>query len=163
MKLLAFLLLACLPVCSKAQNKTLSDTIPSKTEDSLFAADMHEVIVQSNRTSRTIANIPTRIETIDAEEIDEKSNMRPSNVSMILHESTGIAVQQTSATSGNASLRMQGLDGKYTQLLKDGFANFGNFSSSRNRFPGFSPRRFHSWSRSYNRRASAGLALKALS
>ncbi len=88
-----------------------------------------EVIVQSTRTSRTIKNVPTRIETIELEEIDEKSNMRPGNVSMLLHESTGIHVQQTSATSGNASIRIQGLDGRYTQLLKDGFANFGNFAS----------------------------------
>jgi outer membrane receptor for ferrienterochelin and colicins len=91
--------------------------------------EMEEVIIQSTRTSRTIANVPTRIETIDLEEIDEKSNMRPANVAMILHESTGIQVQQTSATSGNASIRIQGLDGRYTQLLKDGFASFGNFSS----------------------------------
>jgi outer membrane receptor for ferrienterochelin and colicins len=88
-----------------------------------------EVIIQSTRTSRTIRNVPTRIETIALEEIDEKSNMRPANVSMLLHESTGIQVQQTSATSANASIRIQGLDGRYTQLLKDGFASFGNFAS----------------------------------
>jgi iron complex outermembrane receptor protein/outer membrane receptor for ferrienterochelin and colicins len=88
-----------------------------------------EVIVQSTRTSRNIKNVPTRVETIELEEIDEKSNMRPANVSMLLHESTGIQVQQTSATSGNASIRLQGLDGRYTQLLKDGFASFGNFAS----------------------------------
>jgi outer membrane receptor for ferrienterochelin and colicins len=91
--------------------------------------EMEEVIVQSTRTSRTIANVPTRVETIELEEIDEKNNMRPANVAMLLHESTGIQVQQTSATSGNASIRIQGLDGRYTQLLKDGFATFGNFSS----------------------------------
>lgn len=91
--------------------------------------DEQEVVVTSTRTSRTIANTPTRIETIDFEEIDEKANMKPANVSMILHESTGIQVQQTSATSGNASIRIQGLDGRYTQLLKDGFASFGNFAS----------------------------------
>jgi outer membrane receptor for ferrienterochelin and colicins len=91
--------------------------------------DLEEVVVSSTRTSRTIANTPTRVETIELEEIDEKSNMRPSNVSMILHESTGMQVQQTSATSGNASIRIQGLDGRYTQLLKDGFASFGNFAS----------------------------------
>lgn len=88
-----------------------------------------EVIIQSTRTSRNIINVPTRVETIAMEEIDEKSNMRPGNVSMLLHESTGIQVQQTSATSGNASIRIQGLDGRYTQLLKDGFASFGNFAS----------------------------------
>lgn len=91
--------------------------------------EMEEVIIQSTRTSRTIANTATRVETISGEELDEKNNMRPSNVSMLLHESTGLQVQQTSATSGNASIRVQGLDGRYTQLLKDGFPNFGNFAS----------------------------------
>ena len=91
--------------------------------------ELNEVIVQSTRTSRTIKNTPTRVETIDGEELDEKNNMRPANVSMLLHESTGLQVQQTSATSGNASIRVQGLDGRYTQLLKDGYSNFGNFAS----------------------------------
>ncbi len=91
--------------------------------------EMDEVIVQSTRTSRTINNTPTRVETIDGEELDEKNNMRPANVSMLLHESTGLQVQQTSATSGNASIRVQGLDGRYTQLLKDGYPNYGNFAS----------------------------------
>lgn len=91
--------------------------------------EMEDVIVQSTRTSRTIPNVPTRVETIEFEEIDEKTNMRPANVAMLLHESTGIQVQQTSATSANAGIRIQGLDGRYTQLLKDGFANYGNFSS----------------------------------
>ena len=91
--------------------------------------EMEEVIIQSTRTSRSIANTATRVEAIDGEELDEKNNMRPANVSMLLHESTGLQVQQTSATSGNASIRVQGLDGKYTQLLKDGYPNYGNFAS----------------------------------
>ena len=93
------------------------------------AEELEEIVVSTTRTSRTIQNTPTRVETIELEEIDEKSNMRPSNVSMLLHESTGIQVQQTSATSANASIRIQGLDGRYTQLLKDGYPNFGNFAS----------------------------------
>lgn len=104
-----------------------SDTLETALESSEH--EMEEVVVQSTRTSRTIANVPTRVETIELEEIDEKNNMRPANVAMLLHESTGIQVQQTSATSGNASIRIQGLDGRYTQLLKDGFASFSNFSS----------------------------------
>ncbi|MEO5564603.1 MAG: TonB-dependent receptor [Chitinophagaceae bacterium] len=113
--------------------KSINVTVPVR--DSIIIElepdeeEEEEVIVQSTRTSRNIRNVPTRIEVIELEEIDEKSNMRPGNVSMLLHESTGIQVQQTSATSGNASIRIQGLDGRYTQLLKDGFANFGNFAS----------------------------------
>jgi iron complex outermembrane receptor protein/outer membrane receptor for ferrienterochelin and colicins len=87
------------------------------------------VIISTTRTSESIATLPTRVEVIGDEEVDEKNNMRPANVSMLLHESTGMQVQQTSATSGNASIRLQGLDGRYTQLLKDGYPNFGNFSS----------------------------------
>jgi iron complex outermembrane receptor protein/outer membrane receptor for ferrienterochelin and colicins len=116
------------------EEKTTRVTIPRSSDTleielKISEEEMEEVVVQSTRISRTIANEPTRVETIELEEIDEKSNMRPANVAMILHESTGIQVQQTSATSGNSSIRIQGLDGRYTQLLKDGFANFGNFSS----------------------------------
>lgn len=122
---------------SYAGYKTLTDSFnfPMRNTDTveifmeIEKQELNEVIVQSTRTSRTINNTPTRIETIEGEELDEKNNMRPANVSMLLHESTGLQVQQTSATSGNASIRVQGLDGRYTQLLKDGYSNFGNFAS----------------------------------
>ncbi|MGM9477359.1 TonB-dependent receptor [Pedobacter sp. GSP4] len=110
-------------------NFPLKQTAPLEILLAASEDELEEVIVSSTRTSRSIQNTPTRVETIELEEIDEKSNMRPANVSMILHESTGIAVQQTSATSANASIRIQGLDGRYTQLLKDGYASFGNFAS----------------------------------
>jgi outer membrane receptor for ferrienterochelin and colicins len=89
-----------------------------------------EVIINTTRTGREIEDTPTRVEAIDEEEVDEKSSMRSSNVSMILNESTGIKVQQTSATSYTQSIRIQGLDGRYTQILKDGFPAFGGFSGS---------------------------------
>src|SRR5688572_6594437 len=89
-----------------------------------------EVIIQSTRTSRTISNIPTRVETISGEELDEKGNMKPGDIRMLLNESTGIQSQQTSATSYNSSIRIQGLDGRYTQLLRDGYPLYGGFSSS---------------------------------
>lgn len=107
-----------------SENGKIIEILLGESEEGL-----DEVVVTTSRSSRTIANTPTRIEAISLEEIDEKSNMRPSNVSMLLHESTGIQVQQTSATSANSSIRIQGLDGRYTQLLKDGFANFGGFAS----------------------------------
>ncbi|HEX8637888.1 MAG TPA: TonB-dependent receptor [Pyrinomonadaceae bacterium] len=92
--------------------------------------EVGEVVVTTTRTGREIDDVPTRVEAIDEEEIDEKSSMRSSNVSMILNESTGIKVQQTSATSYTQSVRIQGLDGRYTQILKDGFPAFGGFSGS---------------------------------
>jgi outer membrane receptor for ferrienterochelin and colicins len=93
-------------------------------------AEFGEVTVTTTRTGREIDDVPTRVEAIDEEEVDEKMSMRPSNVSMVLNESTGIKVQQTSATTQTQSVRIQGLDGRYTQILKDGFPAFGGFSGS---------------------------------
>lgn len=89
---------------------------------------MEEVVISATRSSRTIDNIPTRVETISGEELGEKGNMKPGDIRMMLNESTGIQTQQTSATSYNSSIRIQGLDGKYTQILKDGFPLYSGFS-----------------------------------
>ncbi|MTE25746.1 TonB-dependent receptor [Winogradskyella ouciana] len=87
------------------------------------------VVLQSSRSTRTVRKIPTRIEFIDAEELGEKAIMNPTNISMVLRESTGIQMQQTSLSSGSTNIRIQGLDGRYTQLLRDGFPLYGGFSS----------------------------------
>ena len=78
--ILPLLLLFSMGMTAQVENDSIKDT---KTEE------LDEVQVQSTRTSRTIRNTPTRIETIDAEELEEKGNMKPANVSMVLHESTG--------------------------------------------------------------------------
>ena len=91
--------------------------------------ELDEIVVQSSRSTRTVKTIPTRIEFIGVEELGEKVAMNPTNISMVLRESTGIQMQQTSLSSGNTNIRIQGLDGRYTQLLKDGFPLYGGFSS----------------------------------
>lgn len=91
--------------------------------------ELDEVVIQSSRSTRTVRKIPTRIEFIGAEELSEKAVMNPTNISMVLRESTGIQMQQTSLSSANTNIRIQGLDGRYTQLLRDGFPLYGGFSS----------------------------------
>lgn len=90
---------------------------------------LDEFVIQSSRSTRTVEKIPTRIEFIGAEELGEKAIMNPTNISMVLRESTGIQMQQTSLSSGSTNIRIQGLDGRYTQLLRDGFPLYGGFSS----------------------------------
>ena len=92
------------------------------------AEEIEEVVISSTRSTRTIENIPTRAEFIAGEELEEKGNMKPGDIRMMLNESTGIQTQQTSATSYNSSIRIQGLDGKYTQILKDGMPLYSGFS-----------------------------------
>lgn len=91
--------------------------------------EMAQVVVVGTRSNRSIAKIPTRVEVL-TEEIDEAATMDPSKVAHLLTHSTGIQVQQTSATSNTANVRIQGLDGRYTQILKDGFPLYGGFSGS---------------------------------
>lgn len=107
---------------------------PLKTNDvvTIFlepeSEELEDVQVTATRSSRVISDIPTRIETIASGELAEKAGMQSANIKMILTESTGIQTQQTSAVSANTSIRIQGLDGKYTQLLKDGFPLYSGFS-----------------------------------
>jgi iron complex outermembrane receptor protein len=89
-----------------------------------------EIIVTATRISRTIENTPTRTEVISGEELTEKGNMKPGDIRMMLNESTGIQTQQTSATSFNAGIRIQGLDGRYTQMLRDGYPMYSGFAGS---------------------------------
>ncbi len=92
--------------------------------------ELEEVtITSSTRSSRVIDDIPTRIETIAAGELEEQSIMQPGSIKMMLTESTGMQTQQTSQVSGSASIRIQGLDGKYTQLLQDGLPLYSGFAS----------------------------------
>lgn len=91
--------------------------------------ELDEIVLQSSRSTRTVKKIPTRIEFIGVEEMGEKAIMNPTNISMVLRESTGIQMQQTSLSSGSTNIRIQGLDGRYTQLLRDGFPLYGGFSS----------------------------------
>ncbi|RYY82366.1 MAG: TonB-dependent receptor, partial [Chitinophagaceae bacterium] len=106
----------------------LSDTAIVITLEGEEHEHEEEVVVRATRTSRTITNTPTRIEVISGEELAEKGNMKPGDIRMLLNESTGIQTQQTSATSYNAGIRIQGLEGRYTQLLRDGYPLYAGFS-----------------------------------
>lgn len=109
-------------------NFPLTQTEPFEVFLSSEGEEMEEVEITATRSSRTIADMPTRVEAISGEELGEKGNMKPGDIRMMLNESTGIQTQQTSATSYNSSIRIQGLDGKYTQILRDGFPLYSGFS-----------------------------------
>jgi outer membrane receptor for ferrienterochelin and colicins len=95
----------------------------------LSFTEMDEIIIEATRANRTIANLPTRTEVL-TDEIDEAASMEPSKISHLITHSTGIQVQTTAAGSNGAVVRIQGLNGRYTQMLKDGFPLYGGFSGS---------------------------------
>lgn len=94
-----------------------------------LSVEAEEIVVTGTRTSRSIADVPVRVEAIPQEEVEEKLLMTPASVAMLLNESTGMRVQTTSATSSTANLRIQGLSGRYTQMLIDGIPSLGGLSA----------------------------------
>jgi iron complex outermembrane receptor protein len=66
-----------------------------------------------------------RVEVVDREEINEKAMMTPGDVVMLLNETGGMRVQATSPSLGAASIRIQGMRGRYTRFLSDGLPLFG--------------------------------------
>jgi iron complex outermembrane receptor protein len=83
------------------------------------------VVVTATRGDRRIQDEPLRVEVIDREEIEEKALMTPGSVAMLLGETTGLRVQVTGPSIGAANVRIQGLRGRYAQLLADGLPLYG--------------------------------------
>ena len=83
------------------------------------------VVVATTRTGRRLEDQPTRVEVIGREEIEEKLLMTPGDIVTMLNEMGGLRVQATSPSIGAASVRVQGMKGRYTRFLSDGLPLFG--------------------------------------
>tara|TARA_X000000950_G_scaffold196958_1_gene237099 strand:- start:59122 stop:60810 length:1689 start_codon:yes stop_codon:yes gene_type:complete len=91
-------------------------------------ATLDAVVVTSTRSGRMAQDNPMRVELINQEEIEEKAIMRPGNIATLVNETGGVRVQVTSPGLGAANVRIQGLYGRYTQILADGLPLYGGQS-----------------------------------
>jgi iron complex outermembrane receptor protein len=89
------------------------------------AAELEEVTISSTRSERRIEDEPIRVEVLGREEIEEKLLMTPGDITMMLNETGGLRVQNTSPSLGGANVRVQGLRGRYTLVLADGLPLYG--------------------------------------
>lgn len=90
-----------------------------------MAMETEGIVVTSGRTERRIEEEPIRIEAVSREEVEEKLLMTPGDIAMLLNETAGLRVQPTAPSLGGASVRIQGLRGRYTQILSDGMPLYG--------------------------------------
>ena len=97
---------------------------------SAVETDLEEVIVSSTRSNSRIDDLPTKVEVLGQEDMDEESTIVPGNVSSILGDLSIITIQRTNQINGNDAIRMQGLDSKYTQIMRDGLPLYSGFSGS---------------------------------
>jgi iron complex outermembrane receptor protein len=101
------------------QNRTVSIALSA-------APDVHEVVtVLATRTGARLDDSPTRVEVLGREEIEEKMLMTPGDIVMMLNEMGGMRVQATSPGLGAATVRVQGMRGRYTRFFSDGLPLFG--------------------------------------
>ena len=84
-----------------------------------------QVTVSATRTDRRLEDQPLRVEVLAREEVEEKLLMTPGDIVMMLNEMGGMRVQATSPSLGAASVRVQGMRGRYTRFLSDGLPLFG--------------------------------------
>ncbi|KRA84272.1 TonB-dependent receptor plug domain-containing protein [Altererythrobacter sp. Root672] len=103
---------------------------PETTVSTVEDEEGEPIIVQSTRSGRRVQDEPVRVEVINQEEIEEKILMRPGNIATILSETGGLRVQVTAPALGSANIRVQGMDGRFTQLLADGLPLYGGQASS---------------------------------
>jgi outer membrane receptor protein involved in Fe transport len=127
-RLLAGAALAALcPAVGLAQTQPQT---PPRTPQPQQVEEVEEIVVVSTRSRRRVQDEPVRVEVLGQEEIEEKLLMRPGNISILLAETGGVRVQVTSPGLGAANLRIQGMRGRYTQLLADGLPLYGGQASS---------------------------------
>jgi iron complex outermembrane receptor protein len=89
-----------------------------------------EVIVTATRTGKRLQDQAVRVEVLEREEIEEKLLMTPGDIAMLLNETSGLRVQVASPSLGAANVRIQGLRGRYTQILADGLPLYGGQTGS---------------------------------
>jgi len=99
-------------------------TPPSPTEEQPPEIEV-SITVSATRTGGRLEDQPLRVEVLEREEIEEKMLMTPGDIVMMLNEMGGMRVQATSPSLGAASVRVQGMRGRYTRFLSDGLPLFG--------------------------------------
>ena len=111
--------------------ETLSVVVPAARDTSISVELTHPVVeleavtVEATRTARRIEEEPARVEVLAGEDVAEKTEMRPADLTMLLSEMVGVRTQVTAPTMGSAVVRIQGLRGHYTLFLTDGLPLHG--------------------------------------
>jgi len=108
----------------------VATALPAKAQERGNDGGIEEVVVQATRSGRRAEEEAIRVELIDQDELKEKLEEQSGNISMLLNETAGLRMQVTSPSLGAASIRVQGLRGRYTQFLADGLPLYGGQTSS---------------------------------
>src|SRR5919107_1529311 len=88
---------------------------------------LDSVTVLSTRIGSTLEDVPLKVDVIAQEDVSEKVQSAPGSAVAVFREPNALLKVQTTAPSlGGVAVRIQGLRGRYTQILADGLPLYGN-------------------------------------
>ncbi len=88
---------------------------------------LDSVTVLSTRIGSRLEDSPLKVDVIAPEDVSEKVQSSPGSAIAIFREPNALLKVQTTAPSlGSSAVRIQGLRGRYTQILADGLPIYGN-------------------------------------
>ncbi len=87
---------------------------------------LDSVTVLSTRIGSTLEDVPLKVDVIAQEDVSEKVQSAPGSAVAVFREPNALLKVQTTAPSlGGVAVRIQGLRGRYTQILADGLPLYG--------------------------------------
>lgn len=114
-----------LAACPWAPSQVLAQTSSNAASSGGEGDEANDIVVQATRNGHGPRDQPIRVEVVNREEVGEKQLMTPGNIAMLVSETPGLHVQVTSPALGASNVRVQGLKGRYTQILADGLPLYG--------------------------------------
>ncbi len=75
-----------------------------------------EIVVTATRTQKLFSETPVKIEVISREDFSKKA---PANLADTLYQTTGVRVENDCQNCNFTQVRINGMEGKYTQILID--------------------------------------------
>ncbi|MCE1188289.1 MAG: carboxypeptidase-like regulatory domain-containing protein, partial [Ignavibacteria bacterium] len=98
-----------------------SEISPEKTIQifmNILPTVTNDVVIMALRNNSRMENTPANVEVLGLEEVNEENSIMPGNVSGLLGDIAGVQLQRTSSITGSSNIRLEGLDGRYTQILR---------------------------------------------
>jgi outer membrane receptor for ferrienterochelin and colicins len=87
---------------------------------------LDSLTVRSTRTGSHLEDSPLKVDVVAPEDVSEKVQSSPGSAVAIFREPNALLqVQSTAPSLGGVAVRIQGLRGRYTQILADGLPIYG--------------------------------------
>ncbi len=112
------------------KEKTIKVNLPQKNALKIIMEvdpiETDEIVVTENREAVYLRNSPVKVEVITLQQIEKNFSI---DLTQACQYTPGIKVQNNCGVCGTSDIRIQGLEGQYSQILIDGFPIISNLGT----------------------------------